>query len=91
MEHWVARAIWASAAILAAGLALWAAGAGGGALLMNAGIWLLIATPIARGFAALAGYTRSRDWTFAALTAVVLACLFFPIVRFLLSLPMFQR
>ena len=86
MERWVARAIWASAAILAAGLALWFAGAPAAELVMNAGIWLLIATPIARGGAALAGYGRSRDWTFVALTAVVLACLFFPIVRFLWSL-----
>lgn len=91
MEGWVARAIWVSAAILAAGLGLWAAGAAGAAILMNAGIWLLIATPIARGIAALVSYAGNRDWTFAALTAVVLACLFFPIVMFLLSLPMFQR
>ncbi len=91
MERWVARAIWASAVILAAGLVLWAAGAAGAEFVMNAGIWLLVATPIARGCAALTGYARSRDWTFFALTAIVLACLFFPIVRFLLSLPAFQR
>lgn len=91
MERWVARAIWTSAIILAAGLALWAADASSAGLVMNAGLWLLVATPIARGCAALAGYARSRDWRFFALTAIVLACLFFPIVRFLLSLPAFQR
>lgn len=91
MERWVARAIWASAVILSAGLVLWATGTVGAELLMNAGIWLLVATPIARGFDALVSYVRGRDWTFVALTAVVIACLFFPIVRFLLSLPMFQR
>jgi uncharacterized membrane protein len=88
MERWVAGAIWASAAILAAGLGLWAVDADGAEIAMNAGLWLLIATPIARGWGALAGYARERDWTFVALTVVVLACLFFPIVRFLLS---FQR
>lgn len=86
MERWVARAIWASASILAAGLALWFAGAASAEVVMNAGIWLLVATPIARGAAALAGYGRSRDWTFFVLTAIVLACLFFPIVRFLVAL-----
>lgn len=91
MERWVARAIWASAAILAAGLVLWAAGAPGADLMINAGIWLLVATPIARGGAALVLYARSRDWTFVALTAIVLACLFFPIVRFLWSVSTFQR
>lgn len=87
MERALRIATWIAAALLLSGLLLWTAGAPGGDPLMHAGLLLLISTPIARVALALVDFLRARDWTFVVLTAVVLACLAIPIVRFLVSLP----
>ena len=86
MERALRIATWIAAALLLCGLLLWMAGAPGGEPMMHAGLLLLIATPIVRVVLALVDFLAARDWTFAALTAVVLACLAIPIVRFLWSL-----
>jgi uncharacterized membrane protein len=41
--------------------------------LLNAGVLLLLATPIARVVVSSVGYARQRDWLFVLLTAIVLA------------------
>lgn len=86
MERAVRMASWLAAGMLGVGLVLWLAGAVQAVALMHAGLWLLIATPVARAGMALAGYVVERDWRFVLLTAVVLACLIFPVLRFLSSL-----
>jgi len=57
---------------LAIGLALTLAGVSGGAALMNAGVVVLILTPAARVVLSIVEYSLARDWTFTALTTVVL-------------------
>jgi uncharacterized membrane protein len=79
-------ATWTAAALLAAGLLMWLADVRGAALVLNAGLWLLISTPIVRVLMALADYVAARDWKFAALTLIVLACLVVPLSRYFLSL-----
>ena len=86
MERPLRIATWLAAWMLAVGLVLWLAGAVQAVTLMHAGLWLLIATPAVRVVMALAGYVVERDWTFVLLTAVVLTCLVFPLLRFLSSL-----
>lgn len=63
-----------SAALLTAGLALWLAHPDGFAAgwLLNAGLVVLMATPIMRVFVSFAEYVRIRDWLFVATTLVVL-------------------
>lgn len=66
--------VMASSVCLAAGLVLSLA-TGGGALsgfLMNAGIIVLLATPVARVVVSIAQYVSQRDWAFATLTFIVL-------------------
>ena len=41
------------------------------------GLLLLIATPIARVTFSLVGFAMERDWTYAVITAIVLAILIF--------------
>jgi uncharacterized membrane protein len=63
-----------SSACLAAGL-VWAltAGRGPGAdLLLQIGIIVLLATPVARVIVSTVQYIAQRDWTFATLTIIVL-------------------
>ena len=43
------------------------------------GLLLLIATPIARVAFSLVGFTLERDWTFVAITSIVLAILIYSI------------
>ncbi|MDQ3168635.1 MAG: DUF1634 domain-containing protein [Acidobacteriota bacterium] len=86
MERLLRVATWLAAGMLGLGLVLWLAGVPHAATLMHAGLWLLIATPITRAIMALVEYVTTRDWTFVLLTAVVLACLVFPALRFLSSL-----
>jgi uncharacterized membrane protein len=51
---------------------------GGGARgLIQLGLLLLIATPVARVVFSVVAFTRQRDWTYVALTAVVLVILLF--------------
>ena len=54
---------------------LWAIAAGGSpapALLLQAGIVVLLATPVARVVVSIAEYVVERDWRFATLTVIVL-------------------
>jgi uncharacterized membrane protein len=64
-----------SAALLAAGLALWLANPNGAAAvwLLNAGLITLMGTPIARVVVSFAEYVRLRDWLFVGMTVLVLA------------------
>ena len=41
-------------------------------ILLHTGLIVLFATPVARVVVSIAQYIRERDWTFAALTTVVL-------------------
>jgi uncharacterized membrane protein len=64
----------ASSACLTVGLLL-ALATGGGAIssfLLNAGIVVLLATPVARVIVSIVQYVSQRDWAFATLTIVVL-------------------
>jgi uncharacterized membrane protein len=63
----------ASTVCLAAGVVLFFAGAGSlAALLLQAGIVILLATPVARVVVSVVQYLGERDWTFTTLTVVVL-------------------
>jgi uncharacterized membrane protein len=64
----------ASSACLAAGLLLSLATGGGPVanFLLNAGIVILLATPVARYVVSIVEYVRERDWRFATLTIIVL-------------------
>lgn len=64
----------ASSACLTAGLIMSLAMAGGAAaaFLLNAGILILLATPVARVVVSTMEYVSERDWRFAALTGIVL-------------------
>jgi uncharacterized membrane protein len=86
MERALRIATWTAAGLLLAGLLLWMAGVPAGDPVMHAGLLLLITTPIARVLMALADYVAARDWKFAALTLIVLACLVVPLSRYFLSL-----
>jgi uncharacterized membrane protein len=62
-----------SSTCLGAGLLLTFAGPPGFAnLLLQLGIVILLATPVARVLVSIADYARQRDWTFTGLTIVVL-------------------
>lgn len=41
-------------------------------ILLHTGIVILLGTPVARVIVSIVQYTLARDWTFAALTAIVL-------------------
>ena len=63
----------ASSACLVAGLLLSLAGAAAIAnLLLQTGIVVLLATPVARVFVSILEYAQQRDWKFTLLTAIVL-------------------
>ena len=62
-----------SSVCLGAGLALSLMGAGPVTqLLLNVGVIVLLATPVARVLVSMTEYAASRDWSFVALTAIVL-------------------
>lgn len=67
----------ASTTLLALGLAGWMAGFHGAlvSVAFQAGLLLLMATPIARVLASVVEYVRERDWMFVATTVTVLAVL----------------
>ena len=67
----------ASTGLLAAGLLLQLLGApaGAAAALTNAGLIVLMATPVARVVVSVIEYSLERDWLFAALTTTVLVIL----------------
>ena len=62
-----------SSVALAAGLILTFLDAPGAQWLLHIGILTLLATPVARVLVSIAEYAGDRDWTFVALTAIVLA------------------
>lgn len=64
-----------SAALLAVGLGLWLANPQSAAAfqLLNAGLLVLMATPMMRVVVSFAEYVRMRQWFFATVTVVVLA------------------
>ena len=64
----------ASSVSLTIGLLLSLATGGGAVagLLLNAGIVVLLATPVARVIVSTVQYVSERDWRFAALTFIVL-------------------
>jgi len=61
-----------STACFAAGLVLTFAGVGVANLLLQLGIVVLLATPVARVVVSVVEYAQQRDWTFTALTVIVL-------------------
>jgi len=62
-----------SSVCLAAGLMAVVVGRPGAAdLLLHVGVIILLTTPVARVVISTVEYVRERDWTFVALTAVVL-------------------
>jgi uncharacterized membrane protein len=79
LEHHLGRLLVAgvilSAALLAAGLALWLANPQGASSiwLLNAGLVTLMGTPIMRVLVSFAEYVRMRDWLFVGMTILVLA------------------
>jgi uncharacterized membrane protein len=62
----------ASSIALAVGLILTFLDAPGAQWLLHIGILTLLATPVARVLVSIAEYAGDRDWTFVALTAIVL-------------------
>ena len=62
-----------SSVCLALGLLLLLAGAPGSPLLLQVGLVVLLATPVARVIVSIVEYAVERDWTFTALTLIVLA------------------
>lgn len=79
-EHLLARTlrlgIVASTSLLAVGLLLALATSGrGGDALLQAGLLVLMATPMARVLLSCVEYLRQRDWFFAANALVVLVVL----------------
>jgi len=66
--------VMASSACLTVGLVLALTYREGGiaAMLLNAGIVVLLATPLARVMVSIVKYASDRDWTFTVLTLIVL-------------------
>jgi uncharacterized membrane protein len=78
LERWIGLVlrvgVMASSACLAIGLVLVLIDGQGGVagLLLQTGIIVLLATPVARVVVSIVQYVSARDWTFAALTMIVL-------------------
>lgn len=81
LERWLGKVltagVLASTGLLAAGLLLQLLGAASGtaAALTNAGLLVLMATPVARVVVSVVEYALEPDWLFATLTTTVLAIL----------------
>lgn len=75
-----------SSACLALGLVLSLSGSAASAagLLLQVGILVLLATPIARVLVSIAQYIGERDWRFTALTVIVLVELMASVVAALI-------
>ncbi len=54
------------------GLSMFAGTAGIAQLLLNAGLVILLATPVGRVVVSVGEYARERDWVFVLLTTIVL-------------------
>jgi len=61
-----------STVCFAAGLVLTFAGVAAANRLLQIGIVVLLATPVARVLVSIVEYAQQRDWTFTALTLIVL-------------------
>jgi uncharacterized membrane protein len=78
LEHHLARllvtGVSVSAGLLCVGLALWLASPDSRAALwlLNAGLVVLMATPVLRVVVSVVEYVRMRDWFFVAITILVL-------------------
>jgi uncharacterized membrane protein len=81
LERWLGKiltaGVLASTGLLAAGLLLQLLGAASGtaAALTDAGLIVLMATPVARVVVSVVEYALERDWLFAMLTTTVLIIL----------------
>jgi len=73
--HLLLACVLTAAACLLGGLVLWMIAAPNGRGLLNAGLLILMATPVLRVIFAVAEYARARDWAFAAAAVTVLAIL----------------
>jgi hypothetical protein len=78
-ENWVARlllvGVLAAFVCLTAGIGLWLTGAASAGVLLNAGIVILMVTPLVRVLASAVEFAAARDWRFAIAGAAVLAIL----------------
>jgi uncharacterized membrane protein len=54
---------------------------GDGASIIQLGVLLLIATPVARVFISVIGFARERDWMYVACSLIVLALLCFSLAH----------
>lgn len=75
ISHLLRAGVLVSAVLLAGGWLMDAVGRRGGVILMDAGIRVLIATPIVRVAATFMLFLRQRDALYATITALVLAFL----------------
>ncbi len=81
LERWLGKVltagVLASTGLLAAGLLLQLIGVepGASAALTNAGLIVLMATPVARVVVSVIEYSLERDWLFMTLTTTVLIIL----------------
>ena len=73
---------WVSSALLAVGLGLWLVADPGplAAMTLNAGLVVLIATPVSRVVASTVGFAVRRDWQMVTMTMLVLASLAMSVV-----------
>ena len=74
LGHLLVTGVIASATLLAVGLGLWLSGSHMGAALwlLNAGLIVLMATPILRVVVSFAEYIAMKQWFFAGVTVLVL-------------------
>jgi uncharacterized membrane protein len=73
--HLLLAGVLVAAVCLLAGLLMWMTAAPSGRGLMDAGLIILMATPVLRVLLAAVDYARARDWVFAAVAVAVLAIL----------------
>jgi uncharacterized membrane protein len=73
--HVLLAGVLVAAACMLTGLLMWMTAAPRGRGLMDAGLIVLMATPVLRVLLAAVEYARARDWVFAAAALAVLAIL----------------
>lgn len=78
--HLLMGGVLVAAACLVAGLVTWMAAPPHGRALMDAGLIVLMATPVLRVVLSIAEYARERDWLFVAAAAAVLAILIVTVI-----------
>ena len=72
--------VWIASGLLVSGLVMWLIGAATAGPLLNAGLVILMATPVLRVALSIAEYARLRDWLFVATAGAVLAILVLSVV-----------